>query len=96
MLCKHEVTGSIPVSSTKSYSQFLFTVPGSLPLRLSDIDPETGRLRKRMPAGFKSLRARSRQAGTMIFDNKIDWVTRLKRPLIRREARRRAVIFKHV
>ena len=63
---------------------------------MSDIDPETGRLRKRIPAGFKSLRARSRQAGAMIFDNKIDWVTRLKRPQLRREARERAIIFKHV
>jgi hypothetical protein len=32
VLCKHEVTGSIPVSSTKSYSPVLFTVSGSLPL----------------------------------------------------------------
>jgi hypothetical protein len=41
---------------------FLCTAPGSLPFKSSDIDPETGWLRKWVPAGFKSLRARpSRQ-----------------------------------
>ena len=57
---------------------------------MSDIDPETGWNPERdcTPAGFKSLRARllREKREAMIFDNEIDWVTRLKRLLLRREA----------
>ena len=51
--------------------QILFTV-SRLPPFKRDGKLETG---WRKPAGFMSLRARSRQAGTTIFDNEIDRVT---------------------
>jgi hypothetical protein len=58
---------------------------------VSDIDPETD---SSPETGIGEPVSRASGLGflvkreAMIFDNKIDWVTRLKRSLIRREARR--------
>ena len=90
MLCKHEVTGSIPVSSTKTYSLFpdrrhknnMNYVVG-----MNDADPETGRASSSELAFGRFLAASGRavtkekDATVWMFDNEIDWVTRLERHL---------------
>ena len=83
MLCKHEVTGSIPVSSTKtqfanSHSLVLARRHSRLWRRPRDRPSSLSGL---VLAGFMSLRARAssqKKGEAMMFDNKIDWVTRLE------------------
>ena len=76
MLCKHEVSGSIPLSSTTLIRCFLIAA-----IHLNDADQETGWPNKRKLAWQVSYRLR---AGTFreldkvwIFDNEIDWVMRI-------------------
>ena len=83
MLCKHEVTGSIPVSSTKfwfanSHSLVLVRRHGKKWRRPRDRPSSLSGL---VLAGFKSLRARllsAKRKEAAMFDNEIDWVTRLE------------------
>ena len=86
MLCKHEVTGSIPVSSTNILIRCIWLAA----MAICGADPETGR-----PAFRGWFRQVSRASGlgfltkkeeAAMFDNEIDWVTRLERWHVRREA----------
>ena len=83
MLCKHEVTGSIPVSSTKiwfanSHSLYLVRRHGKnvAPIQRQAVQPfGAGIGRFHEPQGSAS--SQKKEEATM-FDNKIDWVTRLE------------------
>jgi hypothetical protein len=76
VLCKHEVSGSIPLSSTKTHSLF--------PDRrhFGDADLETGwaDLSRSGPAGFFTASGRALDDNNdkvWMFDNEIDWVKRV-------------------
>jgi hypothetical protein len=74
--------------------QISFTAPRSLPLQESDADLEAGRAspsglgRQVSTASGRAFSAKNEKV--WMFDNEIDWVTRLKELLDRREAYRSA------
>ncbi len=86
MLCKHEVTGSIPVSSTNILIRCIWFAA----IERCGADPETGRPAFRgwhwQVSRASGLGFLSKKEEETMFDNEIDWVTRLEQWHVRREA----------
>ena len=82
MLCKHEVTGSIPVSSTKSRS--CFSIDAFCVNAMASIQKQARASEQVSTASGRDLKAQASRL--KMFDNKMNWVTHLEWPLVRREA----------
>ena len=71
MLCKHEVTGSIPVSSTKSRSCFPIGVFASI----RDINPEADSLQSELVSTASGRDLKAQALRLTMFENEMNWVT---------------------